>query len=139
MARIGSSRWDDAGASVDALMQRFDPQTLDSFTPQQRDAISTVLSNLSRPARPPQLINFRFVVDLMLTRFYVVLLVGKDRRARQRSTRLNRIGNIIAAALFLVVTNLVISAVILLSLYLTKSALGIDILPGHFAQYLQEL
>ncbi|PZD73622.1 hypothetical protein C1752_02004 [Acaryochloris thomasi RCC1774] len=138
------SRQSDRGPTAEKLLQRLDPKIFDSLTSEQTTAITTLLTQitLGSSAQRPKIIDIRFVVDLIITRFYLVLLVGKDRRHRERSrqsTGLKKIGNAIAAGLLLVAANLVISAVILLSAYLIKSALGIDLLPGHFARYLQQL
>lgn len=138
------SRSKDQGPIAEKMLQRLDPQILDSFSAEQREAITTLLAHmtLGSSAQRPKVIDIRFVVDLIVTRFYLVLLVGKDRRHRKRArpfTAITKIGNAVAATLLLISANLVISAVVLLSLYLTKSALGIDILPGHFAQYLKQL
>lgn len=138
------SRQTDQGPVAEKLLQRLDPEILDSFTSEQSKAITLLLSQvtLGSSAQRPKIIDIRFVIDLIVTRFYLVLLVGKDRRHRKRPrklTGLTKAGNAIAAGLLLIGANLVISAVILLSAYLMKSALGIDLLPGHFARYLQQL
>jgi hypothetical protein len=96
----------------------------------------------SQQQQRPKLIDLRFGVDLVVTRFYVVLMVGKDRRDQHRTYAvkgLTKLGNTLAAVLFLVGTNLAISGFIVLSLYLVKSMLGINLLPGHFAEYLKQL
>jgi hypothetical protein len=90
----------------------------------------------------PKLIDIRFSVDLVVTRFYVVLMVGKDRRDQRRSHAVKgftKFGNTIAAILLLLGANLTISAFIVLSFYLIKSMLGINLMPGHFAEYLKAL
>jgi hypothetical protein len=95
----------------------------------------------SSPQRP-KLIDIRFGVDLVVTRFYVVLMVGKDRRDHNRTHAVNgwtKLGNTLAAVLLLLGANLAISGFIVLSLYLLKSMLGINLLPGHFAEYFKRL
>ncbi|WP_404783764.1 hypothetical protein [Altericista sp. CCNU0014] len=98
------------------------------------------------PRRPKPIdtrfIDIRFEVDLVVTRFYVVLMVGKDRRDRQRDRQvrgLTKVGNTIAAVLLLLSTNLAISGFIVLSLYLLKSMLGINLMPEHITVYLKQL
>ena len=94
------------------------------------------------PPQRPKLIDIRFGVDLVITRFYVVLIVGKDRRDQNRTHAVNgwtKLGNTLAAILLLLGANLAISGFIVLSLYLLKSMLGINLLPGHFAEYLKLL
>ncbi len=95
----------------------------------------------SSPQRP-KLIDIRFGVDLVVTRFYVVLMVGKDRRDQNRPYAVKgwtKLGNTLAAVLLLLGANLAISGFIVLSLYLLKSMLGINLMPGHFAEYLKPL
>jgi hypothetical protein len=110
-------------------------------------ADSTDLSAESMPMpsaqqQRPKLIDIRFSVDLVVTRFYVVLMVGKDRRDQRRSHAvkgLTKFGNTIAAILLLLGANLTISAFIVLSFYLIKSMLGINLMPGHLTEYLKAL
>ncbi len=116
-----------------------DPELLNNITPEQWTAIEKYVFN-GKGRKQPKLVDIRFVVDLVLTRFYIVLLVGKDRRAQSRNyplTRLMRLGNIVAAVLLLIGANLVISACILLVFYLAKSAFGYDFLPGHITESLK--
>jgi hypothetical protein len=116
-----------------------DPEILNNITPEQWTAIEKyVFSGKGR--KQPKLVDIRFVIDLVVTRFYIVLLVGKDRRTQPRSyplSRLMKLGNIVAAILLLLGANLVISACIVLVLYLTKSALGYDFIPGHINESLK--
>ena len=94
------------------------------------------------PPQRPKLIDIRFAVDLVLTRFYIVLMVGKDRRDRRRTHSvqgLTKIGNMITAVLLLLGVNLAISAFLVLSFYLIKSMLGINLMSGHLAEYFNAL
>ncbi|MGF1492949.1 MAG: hypothetical protein ACFBSC_10965 [Microcoleaceae cyanobacterium] len=107
-------------------------QVLSSFTSEQRGAIQSVL-NKALPRPSPKIVDLRFTVDLILSRFYFVLFVGQDRRNRTRNyptTKMSRLGNVIAATLLLLGMNLLITAFIFLLLYLIKSALGIDLFSG---------
>jgi hypothetical protein len=115
------------------------PEILDSLTPEQWTAIEKYVFN-KKGEKQPKLVDIRFVIDLVITRFYIVLLVGKDQRTQARSYPLSKflkLGNIVAATLLLLGTNLVISACIVLVLYLTKAALGYDFLPGHINETLK--
>ena len=116
-----------------------DPEILNNITPEQWTAIEKyVFSGKGR--KRPKLVDIRFVIDLVVTRFYIVLLVGKDRRTQPRTyslSRLMKLGNIITAVLLLLGANLMISACIVLVLYLTKSAFGYDFLPGHINESLK--
>ncbi len=98
--------------------------------------------DFTRKKRKSKLIDIRFVIDLLFSRFYVVLMVGKDIRKGQRSyptSRATKAGNMIAAFILIVAMNLLISAILLLGLYLLKSALNIDLMPGHFSDQLEIL
>lgn len=106
----------------------------ESLTPEQLDAFHQILSE-AMPKPSAKLVDLRFVIDLIVSRFYVVLFIGKDRRAKQRSYVphiMTKIGNTIAIIIILLGANLAVSAFILLAVYLLKSAIGIDLLPGHF-------
>jgi hypothetical protein len=116
-----------------------DPEVLSNITPEQWTAIEKYVFS-AKGKKQPKLVDIRFVIDVVITRFYVVLLVGKDRRTQSRNyplSRLMKLGNIVAAVLLLLGANLVISACIILVLYLTKSALGYDFLPGHINESLK--
>jgi hypothetical protein len=94
------------------------------------------------PRQQPKLIDIRFAVDLVVTRFYIVLIVGQDRRGRQRAHPVRgftKMGNAITAVLLLLGANLAISAFMLLSFYLIKSMLGINLMPGHLTEYFKAL
>ena len=118
------------------------PDILSSFDSDQVAEIRSILAQ-AIPQASPKLVDLRFTVDLILSRFYIVLFVGKERRRGQREYRVKgvtRIGNIITATLLLIAMNLLISAFIFLFLYLIKSALGIDLFPGgHLQDQLQKI
>jgi hypothetical protein len=106
----------------------------ESLTPEQLEAFHQLLSE-AIPKPSAKLVDLRFVIDLVVSRFYVVLFVGQDRRAKQRKyipRSLTKIGNTIAVLIILLGANLALSAFILLAGYLLKSAIGFDLLPGHF-------
>jgi len=89
-----------------------------------------------------KLIDIRFIVDLIFSRFYVVLLVGKDIRKERRSypvKGITKIGNLIAAFILIISINLLISAFVALGLYLLKSSLDINLFPGHFSEQIESL
>jgi hypothetical protein len=105
------------------------------------DASSDLIQIPAQPQRP-KLIDIRFAVDLVFTRFYIVLMVGKDRRGRRRAHPVRgftKVGNAIAAVLLLLGANLAISAFMVLSFYLIKSMLGINLMPGHLTDYFKTL
>lgn len=122
-------------------LKRLDPQVLASLTPEQLEAVTLVLKQ-AIPQASPKLVDFKFTIDLIISRFYVVLFVGKDRRKQQRqyvNEGIARVGNAIAAVVLLVAINLVVSALIVLFAYLFKSAIGIDLFPNHLAETVKQV
>lgn len=115
-------------------LSQLHPEVQASLTPQQRTDIERVMAlAISKPA--PKLIDLRFTIDLIVSRYFVVLMVGKDRRRAQRDvpvSRLTQFSNWAVAVVLLLGFNLVLSTSVLMLAYLIKSALGIDLLPGHF-------
>jgi hypothetical protein len=125
-------------SSDSVLDPSIDPEILANITPEQWTAIEKYVFN-AKGKKQPKLVDIRFVIDLVLTRFYIVLLVGKDRRTQARSyplSKLIKLGNIVAAVILLLGVNLMISACIVLVLYLIKSAFGYDFLSGHISESL---
>ncbi|ASC69265.1 hypothetical protein XM38_001920 [Halomicronema hongdechloris C2206] len=120
-------------------LHQMDPEVLQSLSLTQRSEVERILAQaLPKPA--PKIVDLRFRVDLILSRFYVVLLVGKDRRRQRRhypQSALNRLGNFIAAVVLLLSLNLAVSGGLFLAAYLVKSAVGINLLPGHMGDYLR--
>lgn len=122
-------------------LAKMQPDILASFSSIQREAIAQAL-NEAMPKPSPKLVDLRFAVDLIVSRFYVVLLIGKDRRQKPRRyipEGIAKIGNTVTAVIFLIGANFVISAFILLAIYLLKSAAGINLLPGHFPDLIKHL
>lgn len=96
----------------------------------------------SNKKQKSKLIDIRFIIDLIFSRFYVVLLVGKDIRKGRRSypvKGITKVGNIIAAFILIISINLLISAFFILGLYLLKSSLSINLFPGHFSEQIESL
>ncbi|MBE9129270.1 MULTISPECIES: hypothetical protein [unclassified Coleofasciculus] len=122
-------------------LQRVEPHVLSSFNSEQLEAIVSVLDQ-AIPKPSPKIVDLRFVVDLVLSRFYIVLFVGKDRRKKQRryeSNGMAKIGNVVAAVILLIAINLMLSALLMLFGYLLKSALGINLFPGHISETIQKV
>ena len=109
-----------------------------SLSEDQSSSVKKALSKALEKAKPsPKIVDLRFVIDLIIARYYFVLFVGRDRRSKKRTVKpnvINRIGNITAVVLLLIGLNLLVSSIILLGLYLTKSAIGIDFFPGHMGK-----
>jgi len=125
--------------SPDYYLDQLPPQIRDTLTPDQFAAFRALLDE-AIPKPSPKIVDLRFAVDMLISRFYVVLFVGKDRRRQPRkyiSKRLTRIGNIIAVIILLIAANLTISGLLIFSVYLLKSALNINVLPGHLPELLK--
>ncbi|MCM1981483.1 hypothetical protein [Lyngbya confervoides] len=109
-----------------------------SLTVAQLRAVRILLEKSISPPKPqPKIVDLRFQVDLFLARYYLVIMVGPERRRFQRpetGSPASRMGNVIAALMLLLGLNLMVSAGILLALYLLKSTLGLDFFPGHLGQ-----
>ena len=86
-------------------------------------------------------IDFRVSVPLPLRRFYLVLLVGPERRTkpRRRRERQVRSGTGLVGILFGLAILLIALLAVLGGLYLIKSALGIDLIPGFSLGFWTEL
>lgn len=124
----------------EAYLSMLEPEILASFTPTQLQAIHLMLE-AAIPKPSPKIVDLRFGIDLIFSRFYVVLLLGQEKRRYRRHyipRGIARIGNTIVAILLLISMNLLISLSILLLLYLAKSAVGIDLFPQeHLGDQLQ--
>jgi hypothetical protein len=119
--------------TTEYYLNQIEPQILERFDPEQIQAVKNLLSQVI-PKPSPKIVDLRFTVDLILSRFYVVLLVGKERRRGSRNysvTGITKIGNLMTAILLLISLNLLISAFLFLLLYLIKSAIGINLFEGH--------
>lgn len=127
-----------ARRNVDDLISLFDPGIVQQFNNLQWKEIRRII-DLAIDKPSPKIVDLRFTVDLIFSRFYFTLFVGKDRRRQSRSqTTGSRVGNFIAAICLLLALNLLVSSSVVIVAYLIKSALGIDLMPGHFADLLFE-
>lgn len=110
-------------------LARVPAELLAGFSEQQQQVIqSIVISAIPKPA--PKIVDLRFTINLLFSRFYIVLFVGKDRRRSRRRhvpAGVSRIGNIIVAIFLLVGANLCASFFIFMALYLLKSWVGINV------------
>lgn len=120
-------------------LDQIDPAILESFNAQQLTTVYSMLdAAIDKPT--PKLIDLRLTLDLVFSRFYLVVFIGKDRRQTARShpvTGVTKIANKVAAIMLLLGLNLAISAFILLTLYLIKSALGIDLFPSTLQEVVE--
>jgi hypothetical protein len=84
------------------------PELLAQFQPDQLVTLEQIIA-LSQPKPSPKLVDLRLDINLIWQRFYLVLLIGKDRRQRQRHyvpTGIAKIGNAIVALILLLGVNL---------------------------------
>lgn len=122
-------------------LKLIDPNILESFSDQQKIEITRLINKLIAPATP-KLVDIRFTVDLIVTRYFVVLLLGKDRRRKKRNPipeKVSKVGNIITATIILISLNLFIIGTILLSLYFLKSVVGINFFSGHISDTVEDI
>lgn len=133
-----TSKFDE---NLDLYLQKIDPGVRASFTQPQLYAIELLLRDIA-PKPAPKIVDLRFIVDLIFSRFYVVLFVGKEKRQKQRyhlPSKFTKIANIVIVAIMLIGINLLITLAIFIFAYLIKSAVGIDFLPGHVDQNVQKI
>ncbi|HEY9627564.1 MAG TPA: hypothetical protein V6C84_09705 [Coleofasciculaceae cyanobacterium] len=125
--------------SPQKYLDQIDPAILASFNAQQLAATYSMLdAAIGKPS--PKLIDLRLSIDLIFSRFYLVLFVGKDRRqsARLHQTKgMTKVANQAAVIMLLLSLNLAISAFIILTAYLMKSAIGIDLFPSTLQEIVQ--
>ena len=123
----------------DDYLELLDNDMRTSFSNEQLDSVRMLLAS-AIPKPSPKIVDLRCEIDLLISRFYVVLFVGKDRRRKQRSPLpplLARIGNVVMAIAILLGINLLVSVGLFVFLYLVKSALSIDLFQGaHLADQL---
>lgn len=76
----------DPGSEQDSRLQqflgKFSPEMAASFSPEQREAIATILTPNPRPR---QRLDLRKSFVLLGRQYYFVILFGKDRRTHRRA------------------------------------------------------
>jgi hypothetical protein len=127
--------------NVDYYLETIDSEIKASFTQLQLEAIELIVKKIA-PKPAPKIVDLRFMVDLIFSRFYVVLFVGKERRQKQRyhfPSKFTKIANIVIVVTMLIGLNLLITSAIFIFAYLIKSAAGIDFIPGHIDQHFHKI
>jgi len=109
---------------VKGLFEKLPASDRESFTPDQLQALKIALGGRSWGTHA---IDARWTLRFWHWRYYFVFLAGRNRRELSRRERAI---SQFAMALFLSVFLVISTVVGLLVLYLIKSALGIDLLPG---------
>ncbi len=122
------------------FMSRLAPSTLAALDETQQADVRAVIAE-ALPQPQPKIVDIRFVINLIFDRYYVVLFMGKDlrRKTRNRPTWLTRLSNLAVALLLLLSMNLFISLTLGMVMYLVKSAVGVDLFPGHLSDRVQSL
>lgn len=121
-----------------ALLQRLSPELQAALSEAQRQEVLALLAEVQAQPKP-KILDIRFGINVLLARYYVVLLMGPEQRSRSRHTGLSRLGNWLAAVLLLLSFNVLVSLSLGMVLYLIKSAVGIDLFPGHLSDRIQSL
>ncbi len=111
------------------MLAKLPPAVRDSLTPQQLDCISDALI----PDPPRHAFDYRASIPFFGRRFYVTLLVGRERRslerlAREAQLRARHVA-IVYSVLLMLVSCASFFAFVLLG-YVLKSAMGIDLTDG---------
>lgn len=117
--------------TVEGLLALMEPTVAKQFNYQQWQEVQRLIK-LAVGEPSSKIVNLNFTIDLIISRFYFTLLVGKDIRHQGRKNNSgNRIANLIAAFGLIFALNIIVSVSIIVIIYLIKSALGIDLMPGH--------
>ncbi|MEO0868408.1 MAG: hypothetical protein AAFY17_08155 [Cyanobacteria bacterium J06642_11] len=121
--------------SAESLLTQLDPAVAQQLTMQQWQEFRRIVQlAIGRPA--PKIVDLNFTVDLIISRFYFRLLVGEDIRQKSRSQHSgSRFGNLVAAVSLIILLNVLVSISAIAIGYLIKSAVGIDLMPGHWRDW----
>jgi len=108
--------------AIERFYAQLDPQISEELTPEQKAGVEKAVLAITLGARHK--VDIRRSFPFFGKRFYLVFLLGRDLRQqhRQEST-LSRI----LLTFLLLIAVLFVTSCILLTLYMIKSALGIDI------------
>ena len=138
LQNLSSHREEYPTRTADYFVDQIDANVRESFTPEQLTEVRTVVQ-AAMPQPAPKIVDLRVNIDLLISRFYIVLFVGKERRKNPRpgsASGFTAFANRIAAIILLVGLNLTISLFIFLVAYLIKSALGVNLFTSHLSDYL---
>lgn len=119
--------------SVDYYIELMDSIVYESLNGHQKSEVRRVLAQ-AIPKPSPKIVDLRFVIDLIFSRFYIVVFAGKDRRKSQRKYKVEnnvtRLGNFFVVIFLLICINILVSLTLFFSAYLVKSAIGINLFHG---------
>jgi hypothetical protein len=120
-------------------LNSINPETLETFSPDQINTVKLLLDK-AIPTPSDKLIDLQISADLLFDRFYVAVFVGRDLRngIRKQKPKKNyqKVLNILTALILLAGLNVTITTFVFTLLYLFKSLVGIDLLPGHAKDYI---
>lgn len=121
--------------TVDGILALLEPNVARALSTQQWQEVRRIVQvAVGRPA--PKIVDLNFTVDLLISRFYFRLLVGEDTRHENRKQSSgSRLGNLVAAITLIVALNVLVSISAIVVGYLIKSAIGIDLMPGHWRDW----
>ncbi|MBW1779228.1 MAG: hypothetical protein JRL30_00625 [Deltaproteobacteria bacterium] len=114
-------------AYTHAVIERISPAIRASFTPAQISAIEQALMGGRIMKRHP--VELRLSIPLFFARYYFIFMAGRDRRIgtqRAEARRKSKI-SLSGVILLLILGSSPLILLIILVLYLLKSALGIDL------------
>ena len=121
---------------ADMVVRDVPPRVRATMTEEQIKAVRSAVER--SVAKRRHAIDVRFVLPLLFTQIYVVLLVGKDTRRTTllaQEERRARAG-FHASAAAIAIASAIALAVAFAVLYLLKSRLGINLFNGHLKDYL---
>ncbi|MEM9805708.1 MAG: hypothetical protein AAF959_10550 [Cyanobacteria bacterium P01_D01_bin.56] len=121
--------------TVDGVLALLEPNVARELSTQQWQEVRRIVQvAVGRPA--PKIVDLNFTVDLLISRFYFRLLVGEDTRHENRKQSSgSRFGNLVAAISLIIALNVLVSISAIVVGYLIKSAIGIDLMPGHWRDW----
>ena len=122
---------DSTEAFTHFVFSKIDPAIRDSLTDEQFNEIRKAVSASTPLNRHP--IDIRCTIPLFFFKFYVVLLMGRDKRSVTRATEYNRRkqGDMLSSVVLMLAFMIPLLCIVLLSIYFYKSEIGIDIFPNH--------
>ncbi len=125
--------------TVNGLLALLEPSVAQELSTQQWQEVRRIVQlAVGKPA--PKIVDLNFTVDLIVSRFYFRLLVGEDIRHEHRQQKSgSRIGNLIAAMGLIIGLNVLVSVSAIMIGYLIKSAIGIDLMPGHWRDWVMDI
>jgi len=131
--KLPSSRQGYIYGSPDTFLQKLSPEILGSLSEEQLTAIREMLAE-ALPKSSPKLVDIRWRINLIFAQYYIVFLVGRDRRQQKRYrflSNITKVGNTITYALLVIL-------VLLMFAYTLKSFVGIDIFPDkHLDDFIE--